>query len=231
VGHPRRVYLPDISLHVIRRGNNRCAIVRDDDDHTALLRIFKQASSEFDVSVHAFVFMTTHYHLIVTPQREYALPQMMKAVGEQYVRYYNGRYDRIGTLWAGRYKPFFLLDERYWLTCLRYVEQNPWRANMVTASELYRWSSYRVHALGEPSDWLVPHPIYLALGATPAERQRAYRAICGVKLTDDELAEQRHRRRRAIVAKVSNVSDVSDTSDVSGVSDVSDTSAASSISR
>jgi putative transposase len=195
--------------------------VRDDDDHVALLRILKRASSECGVSVHSFVLMTTHYHLIVTPPREHALPQMMKAVGEQYVRYYNARYDRIGTLWAGRYRGIFLLDETYWLTCLRYVEQNPWRANMVTAPELYQWSSYRVHALGEASDWLVPHPIYLALGATPAERQKAYRAICGVKLTDDELAEQRHPPR---MASASNLSKVSDVSDVSEVSDVSDTS-------
>lgn len=221
MGHPLRVYLPGVSLHVIRRGNNRCAIVGDDDDHRALLRILKQVSIKFGVSVHGFVFMTTHYHLIVTPPREHALPQMMKAVGEQYVRYYNGRYDRIGTLWAGRYSAFFLLDETYWLTCLRYVEQNPWRANMVTVPKSYRWSSYRVHAHGESSDWLVPHPIYLALGRTPTERQTAYRAICGVKLTDDELAEQRHPWRRASVSNVSDVSEVSDTPDVSDMSDAS----------
>jgi len=211
MGHPLRVHLPGISLHVIRRGNNRCAIVGDDDDHAALLRIVKAASGEWGVAVHAFVLMTTHYHLIVTPSRENAWSRMMKAVGEQYVRYYNTRYDRIGTLWAGKPRGILLLDETRWLTCLRYVEQNPWRANMVSTPESYAWSSCRVHALGEPSDWLVPHPLYVALGATPAERQMAYRAICNVKLTEDELAEQRHPPRVIAVSEVSEVSEVSDT--------------------
>jgi len=210
MGHPARIYLPDFSLHIMRRGNDRCAIVRDDTDREELLRIFGVASTALGVSVHGFTVMTTHYHLIATPQRANALSQMMKAVGERYVRYYNARYDRIGTLWSGRYRAIVIADERYWLTCLRYIEQNAWRAKMVSAPESYAWSSCRMHALGETIDWLVPHAVYLGLGATPEKRQEAYRAICGVALTDDELAQQRHPPTKK------RVSDVSDTSDDDG---------------
>jgi putative transposase len=213
MGHPLRAYLPGISVHVIRRGNNRCAIVGDDDDRAAWLRMFKSASGEFGVAVHGFVLMTTHYHLIVTPQRAGALACMMKQVGERYVRYYNARYDRVGTLWTGKYRAIFLLDETRWLSCLRYVEQNPWRAHMVSTPQSYPWSSCRFHALGDGSDWLAPHPLYLALGKTAPERQTAYRAICNVKLTDDELAEQRHPPRLVAVSDVPDVPDVSDVSD------------------
>ena len=217
MGHPTRIFVPDISLHIIRRGNNRCAIVRDDPDLEELLRSFRIASTEFGVSVHGFTLMTTHYHLIATPQRVNAFSQMMKAVGERYVRYYNARYDRIGTLWGGRPRAIPITDEKYWLTCLRYIEQNPWRAQMVGAPDLYAWSSCRAHAFGEPIDWLVPHAAYLALGATAEERQKAYRAICGVALTDDELAGLRHPPPRK------RVSDVSDSVRGQQVSDVSDT--------
>ena len=224
MGHPARIYLPDFSLHIMRRGNDRCAIVRDDTDREELLRIFGVASTALGVSVHGFTVMTTHYHLIATPQRANALSQMMKAVGERYVRYYNARYDRIGTLWSGRYRAIVIADERYWLTCLRYIEQNAWRAKMVSGPESYAWSSCRMHALGETIDWLVPHAVYLGLGATPEKRQEAYRAICGVMLTDDELAQQRHPPTKK------RVSDVSDTPDddrqqqtLESVSDVSDT--------
>ena len=206
MGHPLRIFIPDISIHVIRRGNNRCAIARDDQDFLELLRALRIASHEYGVAVHGFVIMTNHYHLIVTPPRANALTEMMKTVGEQYVRYFNPRYDRIGTLWSGRYTGIHIDTEGYWLTCLRYIEQNPWRAGMVATPDSYEWSSCRAHALGETIDWLVPHPVYLALGANPKERQAAYRAICGVALTDDELDAQRHPPRRK------KVSDVSDTS-------------------
>jgi putative transposase len=138
------------------------------------------------------VLMTTHIHLIVTPQSETALPRTMKRLGERYVYYFNRKNARTGTLWGGRHRALLLLDELYCLTCLRYVEQNPVRAKMVSRPEEYRWSTYGVHALGAAPDWLVPHPVYLALGSTAADRQAAYRELCGVMLTEAQLASVRH---------------------------------------
>jgi putative transposase len=219
MGHPLRMFVPDVSVHVIRRGNNRCTIAKDDADFLELLRTLRFASHQFDVAVHGYVIMTNHYHLIATPAREHALPLMMKTVGERYVRYFNARYDRIGTLWSGRYNAIAIDSEIYFLTCLRYIEQNPWRASMVETADSYEWSSCRAHAFGQRIDWLAPHAAYLALGEDSKEREAAYRAICAVALTDDELAEQRHPPRRT---KVSDVSDTFPESEM--VSDVSDTS-------
>ena len=87
------------------------------------------------------------------------------------------REQRIGTLWNGRYRGLLIEDERYWLTCLRYVEQNPVRAGMVEAPGDYAWSSYAAHAFGKWPTWLTPHCIYQSLGRTDSERQRAYRQI------------------------------------------------------
>jgi len=196
MGHPPRIYTPDVSIHVIRRGNNRGVVFRDDDDRHMFLHVLQDGAEDYRVSVHGFVLMDTHYHLLVTPQTEFSIPDMMKELGERYVRYYNRKHDRIGTAWAGRYRAIPMKDERQWLTCLRYIEQNPWRAKMVDTPELYRWSSCRVHTLGETLSWLVPHHLYLALGPTPAQRQEAYRVICGVSLTDEELVRLRHLKPR-----------------------------------
>lgn len=195
MGHPTRIHAPGSSLHVIRRGNNRGAIFRDDGDRHMLLHILQRAAWASQVAVNGFALMSTHYHLVVTEQQMLSLPRMMKMVGERYVRYYNRKYDRIGTLWAGRYRAIVIEDERYWLTCLRYIEQNPWRAKIVSAPEMYEWSSCRVHALGDESDWLVPHPLYLGLGSTSEQRQTAYRAICAETLSDDELVRLRSQTR------------------------------------
>jgi putative transposase len=119
------------------------------------------------------------------------MPCAMQQLGQRYVNYFNRKYQRTGTLWGGRYRAILIRDERYWLTCLRYVELNPLRAQLVRAPELYPWSSYQTHAFGTRSRWLTDHVVYDQLGATAEERQLAYRTICGVPLTDAELIQQR----------------------------------------
>jgi putative transposase len=188
-----RVFVPDISVHVIHRGINRAAIVCDDADRALFLALLRRAAQRHRLLIHGFVLMDTHYHLIVTPPDQFSLPETMKDLGERYVRYFNGRYRRIGTLWNGPYRSLMIYDATYWLTCLRYIEQNPVRARMVRRPVDFTWSSHRFHAYGAKYDWLTPHDAYLALGTTPLDRQVAYRAVCDAPLSDSELVEQRSR--------------------------------------
>jgi putative transposase len=180
-----RIYIPGLSLHVMQRGNNRAAIFDDDWDCDHFLRLARRATFESGVAVHGYSLMKNHYHFILTPSDKHGLARAMKAIDGGYVRYYNPKHERIGTLWNGRYKARHIDDERYWLTCLRYIELNPIKAHIVADAALYKWSSYRVHAHGESSDWLEPHALYLQLGATASARQAAYRALCATSATDD----------------------------------------------
>jgi putative transposase len=194
------IYVPNMSLHVYSRGINGGAIAHDDDDHEHLLRVMVRAARQHGVEINAFALMDTHYHLIVTPTREIALPKTMQAIGIRHTRYYNRKYGRKGTLWNERYGGTLLHDEHYWYTCLRYVELNPHRAHMVDKPEQARWSSYRTHAMGAPCDWLTSHPLYIRLGSTATARQEAYRAMCGIPLTDDEIEQYRHPPIPPVVA-------------------------------
>ena len=196
---PPRIFIPDVSLHVFQRGINRAAIVADDRDHQRLLELITRAAGRHGVGVHSFAIMTTHYHLVATPSAEGVLSKAMQEIGIRYTRYFNRKYERIGTMWNERYSAILLEDEPYFYNCFRYVERNPVAARMVSAPEAYRWSSYRVHALGESCEWLTPHPLYLALGPTAEVRQAAYRAICAIPLTDAELALQRSPPLRTVV--------------------------------
>jgi putative transposase len=172
----KRVFVPGAAVHVFQRGNNRGPIFHDTEDRHVFLAYLSLAAQR-GTPVHSYCLMTTHYHLLVTPDHDRALPGTIKRLGERYVQFYNRKHARTGSLWDGRYQGEIVADERYLFTCLRYIEQNPVKAGMVARAEDYRWSSYRVHAFGEPSPWLVPHPLYLALGPTPEARQAAYRAL------------------------------------------------------
>jgi putative transposase len=204
---PRRslIVVPGLSVHVFPRGINGSAIVRDESDRERLLDVVIQAARRDGVEINAFAFMTTHYHLIVTPASVGALALTMQRIGSRHTRYFNRKYGRIGPLWNERYGATPLHDESYWYNCLRYVDLNPFRAHVTAAPEESRWSSYRFHACGESCEFLTPHPLYLKLGATARERQEAYRAMCGVGLTDEELEDQRHPRRTSVLPFVAGV--------------------------
>jgi REP-associated tyrosine transposase len=186
-----RMFVPGLSLHVMHRGHNKMPVFSETADCEHFLALLEAAAGRHDVSVHCYALMKNHYHLVATPATVDALPRAMQQLGHRYVKYFNRKYQRTGTLWGGRYRAILIADERYWLTCLRYVELNPVRAQVVDAPEVYRWSSYRTHALGERSRWLREHDVYRRLGSNADERQTAYRTICGVPFTDAELIQQR----------------------------------------
>jgi putative transposase len=187
----RREFVEGRSLHIIQRGTNRCNIFGDNPDREWFLWLLASASKRFSLDVHGYVLMDTHFHMLATPRTKEAQPNAMKWVGCQYVRAFNRKYGRVGTLWGQRPRVIPIEDERRWLTCLRYIEQNPVRAKMVASAGDYRWSSYGVHACAADKEWLTPHPVYLALGETADTRQAAYRAICDELVCTAELVAQR----------------------------------------
>lgn len=192
-----RFDLPDQPQHVIQRGNNRATIFRDAADYRFYLNRLAAAAVRHDCEVHAYVLMTNHVHLLLTPHRERAIGKVMQAVGRLYVPYYNRRYGRTGTLWEGRYRATIIDTERYLLTCMRYIELNPVRAGMVASPEEYAWSSYRHNALGEPDILITVHTLYRLLGESEVERRAAYRGLFGTRISEKSAAAIREATNKA----------------------------------
>lgn len=181
-----RLTLTDYPHHVILRGNNRQDIFSGDADMRRMLRLLEQHSLAQGVDVHAFVLMSNHMHLLVTPRRERALPLMMQAVGRSYVRAYNQANGRSGTLWEGRYRSTLIQTDRYLLTCMAYIDLNPVRARMVDLPENYHWSSHGHYTGREHQRLITPHPLYWNLGNTPFAREAAYREMVMAGISEQE---------------------------------------------
>lgn len=186
-----RLELPGIPQHITHRGVNRGATFIDDEDFAAYLQALELTSREQGVAVHGYVLMTNHVHLLVSAEVAGAVSRMMQALGRRYVRAFNARYARTGTLWEGRYKSCLVDSARYLLTCLRYIELNPVRAAMVVQPWDYRWSSVHGHVGLREDVRLTPHPGYLALGRDAGERRATYRCLLMEAITDDVLADIR----------------------------------------
>jgi putative transposase len=172
-----RYFIPGYPQHVIQRGVNRQAVFFRTEDYARYLRTLAGSAGKEQCDIHAYVLMTNHVHLLVTPRTSRSLPRLLQAIGREYVQAINRMYDRTGPLWQGRYKASLIESERYLLACYRYIELNPVRAGMVASPDDYPFSSYRANGLGVHDPVLVAHDVYLALGANGAERRAQYRAF------------------------------------------------------
>jgi putative transposase len=186
-----RIHIDGLPLHIVQRGHNRAACFFDDEDRLAYLGWLRESLARERCRLHAYVLMTNHVHLLLTPEQAERVPQVLISVGRRYVQYINHSYGRTGTLWDGRYKSSLVQAETYLLLCQRYIELNPVRAAMVADPADYRWSSYRANALGNPDALLTPHPLYLALDTDEEARRAAYRELFRGTLDDKALSDLR----------------------------------------
>jgi len=186
-----RIKLAGMPQHIVQRGINREPCFFADEDYFSYLHWLQKAAADWHCAIHAYVLMTNHVHLLVTPETENGTAKLMQAVGRRYVQYINRSYRRTGSLWEGRYKASLIQAETYLLTCMRYIELNPVRANMVQDPGLYRWSSYRHNGLGQTDSRITPHSVYLSMDRDETDRQAAYRALFRSQLDEAALADIR----------------------------------------
>ncbi len=142
-----RFYLPNVPAHVMQRGHSRSSVFFEEEDYLEYLRILKSMAEKYQCFVHAYVLMTNHIHLLVTPLTQNSISSLFQGIGRQYVTYINRTYGLSGTLWEGRHKGNPIDTNNYFLTCMRYIELNPVRAGMCVDPVEYRWSSYAANAL------------------------------------------------------------------------------------
>lgn len=184
---PPRTYLSGFPAHVTQRGVNGGDCFFSNGDRVHYLRSLAVACRKYDVAVHAYVLMTNHVHLVMTPSSDTGISSVMQSLGPRYVQYVNRRIGRTGTMWEDRHFGSVVETDRYLLTCYRYVELNPVRAKLTDHPDGYPWSSYQSNAYGEPDPVVTPHESYLNLGPSRAARLKNYRALFEVALSTEDL--------------------------------------------
>lgn len=177
-----------LPMHVIQRGNNRQVCFTDSSDRRRYLADLGESLHRYEVALHTWVLMSNHVHLLVTPKQAGTLSCMMQLLGNRYVRWFNRRHERSGTLWEGRFRASLVESDAYLLACMRYIELNPVRAGMAQTPDKYRWSSFAANALGIADPLVTPHPTFLALGQDARHRRSAYRELFSEPLGDAALS-------------------------------------------
>ena len=143
-----RLVLPGIPLHIVQRGIDRAPCFFEAGDRLVYLDELHALTRELGCALHAYVLMTNHVHLLLTPRTAEGPARLMNRLGRRYVGALNAGYARTGTLWEGRYRSCIAQDEGYVLACYRYIELNPVRAGVAVHPRDHAWSSYRANAEG-----------------------------------------------------------------------------------
>jgi len=191
-----RLALAGHTHHLIQRGVNRQAIFFEDRDRIVFLEHLAAALEAQDCALHAYVLMTNHLHLLVTPATDEGIGRMMQSLGRRYVGHVNRRYGRTGTLWEGRFRSTVVDAESYVMACYRYIEANPVRARMAATAADYPWSSHGRNALGRPDLLVSEHEAYASLGATAGARRQVYREMFAAGIDEEMLQTLRDSVQR-----------------------------------
>lgn len=145
-----RIVALGVPHHVTQRGNARRPVFATDTDRLVYLDLLASNCRLHRLSVLGFCLMSNHVHLVAVPQRDGAMGQALRNAHGRYASYLNAREGGSGHLWQGRYYSCALDTEHLW-AALRYIELNPVRAGMVTAADLFPWSSAATHCGGPDS--------------------------------------------------------------------------------
>ena len=191
MARPRRLEPAGVPLHVVQRGNNRAACFFNDIDRRFYLKCLGDAAVRRRCAIHAYVLMTNHVHLLLTPEREGGASLMLQDLGRKYVQVMNKAHKRTGTLWEGRFKSSVIDSEKYLLTCHRYIELNPVRAGIVARPSNYFWTSHRHYAGATVDPLITEHRIYTELGLAGADRRRKFLQLFDEPIDDVVLGELR----------------------------------------
>lgn len=172
------------TYHLVQRGHDHAEIFRDDQDRKSYLESFLQASIGLGLRVHAYSLLKTEAHWLVTPQRADAMADVVQQVGRSYVRRYNSRWSRQGTLWEGRYRAYWIDEPAFGLIVQRAIEWMPVRELLAPKPADWKWSSIHTHCGQAPEQRIAALPSYWALGNTPFEREAQYLAIIDQPITE-----------------------------------------------
>ena len=127
--------------HIINRGVERRSIFLEPEDYDFFMDLLIKLTKDFDIVIHTFCLMTNHYHILLETKKA-NLSKAIQFLNDKYSKYFNKKYNRVGHLWQGRYKSYYLFDDAHFWIVSKYIERNPIKAQMVDNIANYRYQSF-----------------------------------------------------------------------------------------
>jgi putative transposase len=196
--------------HFAQKGHNNAEIFMDDKDRIAYLDSIFSAAEKNKLIIHAYQLLNHEAHWMVTPKLGDSLRLTVQSVGREYVRAFNQRWGRTGTLWDGRYRSY-VIDGKptVELNIQKYLDKLPKDNGLIRDEVQWKWSSCAYYCgtlsqvqklITKKNYWsfLFPISAYWDLGNTPFERQFKYREFLKRSLSHEETEKIRKSLSRGV---------------------------------
>jgi len=167
-----RIFIENTAQHILLKGIEN--IFREDIDYTVFISILRDMKDV--IKIHSYILMPNYFEFIATPLNKDSLSKFMQSLGRRYVRYFNKKYNRTGTLWEGRYKAS-IVEDSYILYVMRYIERSPLREKVVDEPTKYKYSSIHCNLLNIKDILINHHKVYRSLGYRDIDRIKFYSQV------------------------------------------------------
>jgi putative transposase len=153
-------------FHVMNRAARRLPLFTTSADYRLFQAVLREVQDDVPLRLLSYCVMPNHWHLVVWPEADHQLSRFMHRLTYIHAQRWHHAHATTGTgaVYQGRFKAVAVQCDRHLLTAIRYVEQNPLRAGLVTRPQDWRWSSAAPFRAGgvtlaewpitRPADWV-----------------------------------------------------------------------------
>jgi len=173
--------------HVFNRGNAKREIFHTRQDYQRFISTLSSYSDDNGFSIYHWVLMPNHYHLLLELDEPERLSSIMAGIDRSYVHYHHRTYESAGHLWQDRFKSQAIQKEKYLLSCARYIERNPVKANIVTYPEDYPYSSAAHYVFGKEDRLTDEDPLFQSFGSQLNERREVYKEFISTPCQEEQV--------------------------------------------
>jgi len=159
-----KAFAPGEYYHLFNRGNGKMDIFRDQNDYLFFLsrireylfpeecrrcpsaeksgRYIRKSFPLGAFTLVSYCLMPNHFHLVLRQNTEVPINALMLNLMSGYSRYFNKKYNRVGSLFQDQFKSVHVDSNEYLLWLSAYIHQNPKVAGLVDQLSMYQYSSY-----------------------------------------------------------------------------------------
>lgn len=130
--------------HILLRSFNGENIFKDSEDIEKFLSVVESYKESCGFKIYAWCILSGHAHILMQVG-EMTPGDIFKRIGGKFVYWYNLKYSRQGPLFQDRYKSEPVENDKYFLTVLRFIHQNPIKHELCNTAEEYELSSYSAY--------------------------------------------------------------------------------------
>ena len=135
--------------HVMVQGIEKQFIFGEEKYINKYKEIILSKLQDSSVTILAYCIMHNHSHLLIHSENPNEISKFMQKVNTTYSMYYNKINNRVGYVFRNRFKSQEIFTQGQLYTCLRYIHNNPVKANITKTMQEYKHSSYNEFLSGK----------------------------------------------------------------------------------